>query len=84
MIKQNSKKQYSEKYFQKPFPPNHNPLIGAMRYDTLCNVRDAIYTIQDLTNPPEGINLSTKSSTGMYFILNCVIGALQFEIWHRK
>jgi len=50
MMKQKTNnKRYSKKYFQKPFPPNHNALIGTMQYDTLYNVRDAISTIQDLT-----------------------------------
>jgi len=84
MNQEKSNKRYSKNYFQKPFPPNHNPLIGTMQVDTLCNVRDAIYTIQDLSTLPEGIDLSPKSSTGMYFIMNCILNALQFEIQHRK
>lgn len=84
MKQRKSNSPYSKKYFQKPFPPNHNPLIGTMPVDTLCNIRDVIATIQDLTNLSEESNLSTSSATGVHLIFSCVFDALQFEIQHRQ
>ena len=44
---------YSKEYFAQEFPPNHNPLIGSMREDTLCNVRDALHALNELNETQE-------------------------------
>lgn len=77
-------KRYGRRYFQNPFPPNHNPLIGTLQVDTLVNARDALYALQELTEHPEEVALTTNTTVGLHFLMTCVIDALQFEIKHRK
>lgn len=79
------KKQYPKHYFRKPFPPNHNPLIGTLQGDTLHNVHDAIALLQELTvNSDEGLMASESINAGYYFLTECILYALRFEIYHRK
>ena len=79
-------KMFSSKYFLEPFPLNHNPLIGMLHKDTLNNVNDDIALLQDLTvNPDEGgLMLSEFSNMGYFFLMDCVLYVLRFEIYHQK
>lgn len=78
-------KQYSKKFFRKTFPPNHNPLIGTLPGDTLHNVHDAIALLQELiVNSDEGLMPSQSVNMGYYFLMNCVLSALRFELYNRK
>ena len=84
MLKEQSKpKKYSKKYFIKPFPPNHNPLIGSMQADTFANVRDALCTLRELTEVRE-FGLTEGSVTGLHFLMTCIIKAVDFEIDNRE
>jgi len=67
-----------------PLPPNHNPLIGMLHKDTLTNVRDSLFTLQELTGTPQGMMLSERSTTGLHFLMMCILDALQFEIEYRE
>ena len=72
------------KFLQAPLPPNHNPLIGSQHEDTLANVRDCLYTLQELTEIPQGLTLTDYATTGMHFILQCILDALKFELEYRE
>lgn len=67
-----------------PLPPNHNPLIGVLHKDTLNNVRDCLFTLQEMTSARDGLMMSERSTTGLYFLMTCILDALQFEIEHRE
>jgi hypothetical protein len=83
--KTHRKKQYSKEFFRKSFPPNHNPLIGTLHADTLHNVHDAIAVLQEITvNSNEGLMPSESINTGYYFLTDCILTALRFELYHRK
>ena len=83
--KTHDKKQYSKKFFRKSFPPNHNPLIGTLHGDTLHNVHDAIALLQELSiNSDGGLMPSESINTGYYFLMDCILCALHFELYHRK
>ena len=75
---------YSKQYFQQDFPPNHNPIIGALQADTLNNVHDCLSTLQMLTVAQESLQLSTSSTTGLYYFMACLVDALAFETEHRE
>lgn len=78
-------KQYSRKFFRKIFPPNHNPLIGALQIDTLNNVHDAVALLQELaTNSDEYPATSKSINMGYYLFTDCILSALRFEIYNRK
>lgn len=80
-----SAKKFSRKFFLEPFPANHNPLIGMLHKDTLRNVHDAIAFLQELTvNSDDGLMPSESISTGYYFLTDCVLRALRFEIYNRQ
>lgn len=84
MLEQNdSPKKYTQKYFDRPFPPNHNPLIASLPKDTLANVRDALCTLKELTEAPD-FGLSEGSATGLHFLMLCIIKAVDFEVNNRK
>ncbi len=80
---QNTPKKYTRKYFRKTFPPNHNPLIGTLQMDTFANVRDALYTLRELTEVQD-FGPTEKSMTGLHFLMTCIIKAVDFEIENRK
>ena len=84
MAKENRK--YSKKFFRKPFPPNHNPLIGTVPDDTIHNVLDVVSVLQELTiNPEQGeLVFSEFSTSGFFLVLSCIRDALRFELYHRK
>ena len=86
MSKKETKQQYSEKFFRKPFPPNHNSLIGSLHDDTLHNVHDALCTLQELTFSGEHdqLTLSENSTAGLFYLMECIIHALRFELYHRE
>ncbi len=67
-----------------PLPPTHNPLIGVLHKDTLNNIRDSLHTLQEITGIPNGVMTSDRSITGLYFLMTCILDALQFEIEHRE
>lgn len=76
-------KKYTKKYFQRHFPPNHNPLIGTLQMDTFANVRDALCTLRELTEVND-FGLTEGSTTGLHFLMTCIIKAVDFEINNRK
>ena len=80
------KYKFSHKYFLRPFPPNHNPLIGSLHKDTLNNVHDAIAALQELAvnSSDEEVLASSSVNMGYFFLMECVLHALRFEIHHRK
>ena len=81
----NKKQQYSRKFFLKTFPPNHNPLIGVLHMDTIHNVHNAIALLQELTiNSDDGLMPNESINTGYYFLTDCILRALRFEMYHRK
>lgn len=63
-------------------PPNHNPLIGLLQTDTLINVHDSLTTLQELTINSD-LCLCPASNNGLYFLMDCIIDALRFEIKYR-
>jgi len=67
-----------------PLPPTHNPLIGALHKDTLNNIRDSLCTLQEITSIPNEVMMSDRSTTGLYFLMTCILDALQFEIEYRE
>lgn len=79
----NDNTQYS---FNKPFPPNHNILIGSLHDDTLHNVHDALCTLQELTfsDKQDQLTLSENSTAGLFYLMECIIHALRFELYHRN
>jgi hypothetical protein len=78
-------KKFKRKYFLKPFPANHNPLIGTLHGDTLLNVHDAIALLQELSvNSDDGLMPSESVSTGYYFFMDCILRALRFELYNRE
>ena len=78
-------KKFKRKYFLKLFPPNHNPLIGVLHADTLLNVHDAIALLQELAvNSDDGLMPSESVSTGYFFLMDCILRALRFEIYNRQ
>ena len=81
-----NKQQYSKKFFQKTLPPNHNPLIGMLQMDTIHNVHDAVALLQEITVCPgdDGFMFSEWSNTGYYYLMDCVLRALRFEIYYRE
>ena len=66
---------YKPSFFLKPFPPNHNPLIGVMQVDTMNNIFESLVSLQEMTR---------THSSGMYFFLCCIVDALDFEMHHRQ
>jgi len=70
---------------QEPLPSNHNPLIGVLQRDTLNNVRDALHTVWEFTDKSQdqGISMSPRATMGLYWLMSCIVDALQFEIEHR-
>lgn len=80
--KKSKKQQYSRKYFIKTFPPNHNPLIGMLHDDTLKNVHDSIVVFQDIAVSSEQ-DSSRYTTEGLFWLLECVLYALRFELHHR-
>ena len=79
----NTLSEYPKEFFAETPPPNHNPLIGALQKDTLCNARDALCAIRELTEISD-FSLTEYSSTGIYFLMTCIVNALSFEINNRK
>ncbi|MBX2807878.1 MAG: hypothetical protein KTR20_04525 [Cellvibrionaceae bacterium] len=75
--------QYAKKYFRKPFPPNHNPIIGSMRIDTLCNAHNALCLLRQITEPKD-YQTEKDVEKGLFFLMTCIINALYFEINNRK
>lgn len=68
-------------------PPNHNPVIGFSRDDTLANVADVLAVLEHLFVFPDGeqhADFSKEETTGMACILSCLMQALRFEINHRR
>ena len=84
--KNRGNRQYSRKFFLLQFPPNHNPLIGTLQIDTIHNVHDAIALLQEITVCPrdDGFMFSEWSNTGYYYLMDCILRALRFEIYNRK
>ncbi len=79
-------KQYSKKCFKTTFPPHHNPLIGYLQIDTLHNVHDAMATLQELSANCEQdqLVLSEQATSGLFYLMETVIHALRFELYHRQ
>ena len=76
-------KKYTKKYFERPFPPNHNPLIASSRADTLNNVSNALYALKELTESPD-FGMTDNTTTGFHFLMLCVIKAVDFENYNRQ
>ncbi|MGH1439018.1 MAG: hypothetical protein ACRBBR_02810 [Cellvibrionaceae bacterium] len=74
---------YSEEYFQTPFPPNHNPIIGASQVDTLCNAHNALCVLRQIVEPKD-YETEEEIETGLFFLMTCIINALSFEVNHRE
>ena len=83
--KKDKPKKYGEKYFFKNSspPPPHNPMIGSMQDDTLCNVRDGLCLIRELAEVPD-FSPTKHTMTGFHFLMTTMINALNFEIEHRR
>lgn len=77
---------FPKDYFNGPFPPMHNPLIGSLPADTFHNVHDAMSTLQELTVGCEQdeLVLSEHATGGLFTIMECIIHALHFELYHRR
>lgn len=84
MSKQKNKsKKYSEKYFLNDLPPTHNPLIGMMYEDTLCNVRNSLCALKEITESPD-FAASKQAINGYHILTSCMVEALNFELYFRK
>ncbi len=66
--------------------PHHNPLIGYLQIDTLHNVHDAMATLQELSANCEQdqLVLSEQATSGLFYLMETVIHALRFELYHRQ
>ncbi len=81
---QDKPKKYGNKYFSNPTPPPpHNPMIGSMQGDTLCNVRDGLCLIRELAEVPD-FSPTERTMMGFHFLMTTMINALSFEIENRK
>lgn len=83
MSEQDAPKKYSKEFFEEPFPANHNALIGSMQSDTLNNVRDALYAIRDVVGTYNDFTPSTRSTSGVIYLMTCTLDAIEFELNHR-
>ncbi len=77
-------KKYGKNYFNKtPPPPPHNPMIGSVQGDTLCNVRDGLCLIRELAEVPD-FSPTERTMMGFHLLMTTMINALSFEIENRK
>jgi len=83
MSKDDTPKKYNKKYFDKPFPPNHNPIIGTHCLDTINNVHNALCFIRESHEAPDNES-EEESRTGLFFLLTCLIQWLRFEMENRE
>lgn len=63
-----------------------NPIIGLTADDTMSNVQDLIALIQQFTlttNPDGSIDLDSRATTGLYWVLETASTALGHEIRGR-
>ena len=80
---QDNTQNHSENYLQDDLPANHNPLIGTLHRDTLCNVRDALCTLRELSEVRD-LSATEHTMTGFHFLMTCIINALNFELEQRE
>jgi len=80
---QDEHKKYRKKYFIKSFPPNHNPLIGMLKDDTLCNIRNGLCTLRELTEAPD-FAMTENAIDGYHLLMTCMVDAINFELYNRK
>lgn len=83
MSEQHQHRKYPKQYFVNTFPPNHNPIIGMLQEDTMCNVRNTLCTLQELTETEE-FGSGEHVIDGYHMLLNCLISAMNFELYNRK
>ncbi len=79
---ENEPTKYSQEYFDRPFPPNHNPIIGYNHLDTISNVHNALCFIRETYEAPD-YESEKDIDTGLFFILTCLIHGLRFEMENR-
>ena len=63
-------------------PPNHNPIIGSSQLDTLENVHDVLKLLEELPLNSEShkLYLEERETWGLVNIIECLLGALRFEV----
>ncbi len=83
LAEQDKPKKYGKKYFRNTIPPPHNPMIGDMQDDTLCNVRDGLCLMKELSEIPD-FEPTKRTMMGFHFLMTTMINALSFEIENRK
>ena len=76
-------KKYSTKYFLKTLPSTHNPLIGMLRDDTLCNVRNALCALREITETPD-FGMTEHAIDGYHLLMTGIVDAINFELYKRK
>ncbi len=54
-----------------------------MQADTFSNVRNALFTLRELTEVQD-FGMTESSVTGLHFLMTCIIKAVDFEIDNRK
>lgn len=83
MSENDTAKKYGSRYFEKPFPPNHNPIIGPHYLDTITNVHNALCFIRESHEAPD-YESEEDAQTGLFFLLTCLIQSLRFEMENRR
>ncbi len=71
-------------YLDNP-PPNHNPLIGFSREDTLANVMDSLAILQHLFafHADNEVVFNGEEASGVACVISCLLQALRFEVNNR-
>ena len=75
-------KKYPEEYFVNASPPNHNPIIGMLKDDTLCNVRNALCALKELADTPD-FAMTKNAGSGYHLLMTCLVDAVCFDIYSR-
>ena len=65
--------------------PNHNPVIGSSRKDTLKNTIEILSIVQErfLITDGNGTEFDEQTTAGYACLLSCVMDALNFELKYR-
>ena len=78
---------YSQEYFELALPPNHNPIIGTSCLETINHVHDSLCYLRDAH---EALShechdeIPRDSKDGLFWLLNCLISGLRFEMANRE
>ena len=54
-----------------------------MKDDTLCNVRDGLCTMRELSEAPD-FAMTKNAIEGYHMFMTCLVDAINFELYNRK